>query len=74
MYLSPEREEDDDDEDEGEGSSKTTKPAAKRKRENRYKNAAPAVLSVSYHPPKSTSSYARSQGTGAQRAGEGRKP
>jgi len=44
VYPSPER---DDDEEEEEGGGKTSKPAAKRKRENRYKNAPPAVLSVS---------------------------
>lgn len=41
VYPSPER---DDEEDESQ-SGKTSKPAAKRKRENRYKNAPPAVLS-----------------------------
>jgi hypothetical protein len=44
VYPSPER----DDEEEGSQAGKTSKPAAKRKRENRYKNAPPAVLSVSY--------------------------
>jgi hypothetical protein len=43
-YPSPER--DEDDEETSPTSSKGTKPAAKRKRENRYKNAPPAVLSV----------------------------
>jgi hypothetical protein len=42
VYPSPEREEEEEEE-----ASKTSKPAAKRKRENRYKNAPPAVLSVS---------------------------
>jgi hypothetical protein len=42
VYPSPER----DDEEEESQSGKTSKPAAKRKRENRYKNAPPAVLSV----------------------------
>jgi hypothetical protein len=41
VYPSPER----DDEEEESQSGKTSKPAAKRKRENRYKNAPPAVLS-----------------------------
>lgn len=42
-YPSPER--DEDEEETVPSSSKGTKPAAKRKRENRYKNAPPAVLS-----------------------------
>lgn len=41
VYPSPERDE------EEEETGKASKPAAKRKRENRYKNAPPAVLSVS---------------------------
>jgi len=41
VYPSPER----DDEEEESQAGKTSKPAAKRKRENRYKNAPPAVLS-----------------------------
>jgi AP-1-like factor len=48
VYPSPERD------DEEEENSKTSKPAAKRKRENRYKNAPPAVLSVSSFPPPYT--------------------
>ena len=43
VYPSPERDEEEDESLAG----KTSKPAAKRKRENRYKNAPPAVLSVS---------------------------
>lgn len=43
VYPSPER----DDEEEESQAGKSSKPAAKRKRENRYKNAPPAVLSVS---------------------------
>jgi hypothetical protein len=46
-YPSPER--DEDEEETSPTSSKDTKPAAKRKRENRYKNAPPAVLSVRPH-------------------------
>ncbi|KAB5577603.1 hypothetical protein GE09DRAFT_525180 [Coniochaeta sp. 2T2.1] len=41
VYPSPER----DEEEEESQAGKTSKPAAKRKRENRYKNAPPAVLS-----------------------------
>jgi len=41
IYPSPER----DEEEEQSPTSKTAKPAVKRKRENRYKNAPPAVLS-----------------------------
>ncbi|KAK1836212.1 AP-1-like transcription factor YAP1 [Podospora conica] len=40
VYPSPERDEDDSQPSQGQ-----TKPAAKRKRENRYKNAPPSVLS-----------------------------
>jgi AP-1-like transcription factor len=42
VYPSPGRE------DESERASQPQKPAAKRKRENRYKNAPPSVLSVSH--------------------------
>lgn len=38
-------------EDELSQATQEKKPAAKRKRENRYKNAAPAVLSVCYQRP-----------------------
>ena len=45
VYPSPERDEEEDEAEEVGG--KASKPATKRKRENRYKNAPPAVLSVS---------------------------
>lgn len=44
VYPSPER--DEDEEESSPTGSKGSKPATKRKRENRYKNAPPAVLSV----------------------------
>jgi hypothetical protein len=49
VYPSPER-----DEDESQPSEQQ-KPAAKRKRENRYKNAPPSVLSVCHNPSKARS-------------------
>jgi hypothetical protein len=41
------------------GTAAASKPAAKRKRENRYKNAPPSVLSVSFptSPPQAISAH-----------------
>ena len=53
VYPSPER-----DEDESQPSEQQ-KPAAKRKRENRYKNAPPSVLSVCHNPSKAAAGGGR---------------